>query len=436
MSDFKFACPACGQRILAGDDYVGRQINCPACQAAITVPANPSAPPAPPMVARLSVSALSSPPPDTSVALGSPEEQGSTAFQAHMARKSKKSYAGLIAAVAAVALLGLSAFLGRDWLAAKWRAFHGTSAAPIAATNQTPRRPSGPPVADIWQNMVATYQGLSSLSATGTAEAALETVPGSDAAAAAAGPQISMSADLTIKLGRPDNFRIDVNTRIGSQVLSTIGWSSGQGYYRMLNNKRSKESSRVAVLGGLGVAGTAAVVGLFFNDTASLPADAGTHWSLTNGAEIPGQPCYVLAGKILSQNIRFWINKQTFLIHRVQIVLDGNTNAPEMDDAKIKEALTAAKNGQPVTDAEIAQAKAQMKMASQIKGTITETYQDIQTNVPIALAEFEPPTSAAAPVGRPPAAAPRQPGAAAAGGAAAPPGRASRIAAGANRRGN
>ena len=46
MSDFKFACPACGQRLSANDDYVGHQINCPSCQAAITVPPNPSAPPA------------------------------------------------------------------------------------------------------------------------------------------------------------------------------------------------------------------------------------------------------------------------------------------------------------------------------------------------------------------------------------------------------
>ena len=127
MSDFKFACPACGQRILASDDYVGHPINCPACQVAITVPANPSAPPAQPKVARLSVSALTSPQPDTSVPMPLAEEQGSVVFQAHQARRAKKSYTGLIAGVAAVALLGVSAFLGRDWLAAKWKAFHGTS---------------------------------------------------------------------------------------------------------------------------------------------------------------------------------------------------------------------------------------------------------------------------------------------------------------------
>jgi DNA-directed RNA polymerase subunit RPC12/RpoP len=42
MSDFKFNCPACGQRILGDSGYVGRQIDCPTCKKKITVP-KPSA---------------------------------------------------------------------------------------------------------------------------------------------------------------------------------------------------------------------------------------------------------------------------------------------------------------------------------------------------------------------------------------------------------
>lgn len=38
MTDFKFSCPACGQRMLAGSDYQGRSIQCPACRASLTVP--------------------------------------------------------------------------------------------------------------------------------------------------------------------------------------------------------------------------------------------------------------------------------------------------------------------------------------------------------------------------------------------------------------
>ena len=236
-----------------------------------------------------------------------------------------------------------------------------------------------------------------------------------------------------MKLGRPDNFRIVVNQHVGATTMSLIGWSTGKGYYRMVNNSRITDSSRGAALSGVGAAGTAFMAMLFFNDADGLPGYAGTEWSQTKGAAIPGQPCYVLAGKMFFQDVLVWVNKQTYLIPRVQIVLGGNTNALGMDDAKIKEALAAAKNGQAATPAEITQFKAQMKMASQIKGTITETYQDIQTNVDMALAEFEPPSSAA-PAARGPRAGA---GAGPAAGGAAPPagGRASRIAAGA-RRGN
>ena len=39
MSAFRFGCPHCGQRIEGDAAYRGRQITCPACQQAITVPA-------------------------------------------------------------------------------------------------------------------------------------------------------------------------------------------------------------------------------------------------------------------------------------------------------------------------------------------------------------------------------------------------------------
>jgi hypothetical protein len=39
MSDFRFGCPHCGQRIEGDAAYRGRQITCPACQKTINVPA-------------------------------------------------------------------------------------------------------------------------------------------------------------------------------------------------------------------------------------------------------------------------------------------------------------------------------------------------------------------------------------------------------------
>ena len=55
MSAFKFECPSCGQHFQGDETYIGRQINCPSCQRAMTVP-NPVAatvapvtPPPPPV---------------------------------------------------------------------------------------------------------------------------------------------------------------------------------------------------------------------------------------------------------------------------------------------------------------------------------------------------------------------------------------------------
>jgi DNA-directed RNA polymerase subunit RPC12/RpoP len=45
MAEFKFTCPQCKQHIECDANYVGSQINCPACRQAIIVP------PVPPKVA-------------------------------------------------------------------------------------------------------------------------------------------------------------------------------------------------------------------------------------------------------------------------------------------------------------------------------------------------------------------------------------------------
>lgn len=83
MSEFKFACPSCQQRIAADATWSGQQIQCPACKAQIAVPAAPApapsqapAAPTPPPKGRLSVSshapAAEAPPPPSPVPAGGP----------------------------------------------------------------------------------------------------------------------------------------------------------------------------------------------------------------------------------------------------------------------------------------------------------------------------------------------------------------------------
>jgi hypothetical protein len=133
--------------------------------------------------------------------------------------------------------------------------------------------------------------------------------------------------------------------------------------------------------------GAGDVVRLFLDDVqGTLPA-AATDWSRTNDDTLNGQACYVLAGTVKLQNALVWVNRKTFLIEQTRVLLDGESSAIPTDDVKIKEALGAMNGGKPVSIAQINQ----MKMIAKLKGTITDTYQNIQTNANVSLAELEPP---------------------------------------------
>lgn len=60
MSEFKFNCPKCAQRILAASDWVGRQIDCPSCKTKISIPspAKPAAKKSAPIAPQPAKSAL------------------------------------------------------------------------------------------------------------------------------------------------------------------------------------------------------------------------------------------------------------------------------------------------------------------------------------------------------------------------------------------
>ena len=105
MSEFKFLCPECGQKILCDASLTGTQITCPACQKNLTIPAAPmSAPPA-----RLQPSAataaavMSAPPPVTDLP---PPRAAQPAFAARTAPADPSHYSWL-----AIASLVSSVFL-------------------------------------------------------------------------------------------------------------------------------------------------------------------------------------------------------------------------------------------------------------------------------------------------------------------------------------
>lgn len=70
MSEFRFLCLECGQKILGDTAYSGAQITCPTCQKTITIPAAASDAPSPPLPAPIPQPASRFAPPSPAAATG------------------------------------------------------------------------------------------------------------------------------------------------------------------------------------------------------------------------------------------------------------------------------------------------------------------------------------------------------------------------------
>ncbi len=92
MSEFRFLCPECGQKILGDTAYGGAQIPCPTCQKIITIPAEPPVASAatPPPLANIPKTASPSP---------SPQPAASSSQKPPPDRLSKLAVASLLCSV-------------------------------------------------------------------------------------------------------------------------------------------------------------------------------------------------------------------------------------------------------------------------------------------------------------------------------------------------
>jgi outer membrane lipoprotein-sorting protein len=115
-----------------------------------------------------------------------------------------------------------------------------------------------------------------------------------------------------------------------------------------------------------------AIAELFFDTTNSL-TDYARDFTKTNGvdANVNGQDCYVLTGEANHQDLLAWVNKKTFLISQIELVLGSK----------------------PLTDADVKSLpkdqRAMVLTYSKIKGTVTETYDNIQVNRNLTASAFE-----------------------------------------------
>jgi hypothetical protein len=348
MNAFKFSCPHCQQNIEATPEYAGLQINCPNCQTPMVVPKVPTA---------------AVPKPGKLTKVPSTVQYGATtpAIATAIARKAKKPRVGLYVGLGVGAVVAVAAILFVPKLLDKYHEHQAAVAAEQAAANAPPPPPPPPDLKadEILKKVGAAYKGFSSYGAQGDS---VGTIDLSQINPAAKEPQ-TVTAKLSILLGRPDLYRIEWERQAGPKSLKGAAWSSGKGDYVLTGTAATKVQNRQVALSTAGAAsGTlcASLAGLFFDATNSLTV-ALKHYAKTNNETLNGRKCYVLTGQIASQNVLLWIHKDDFLIAQAEVVLGG-----KMDDSMMA-GLSAAQ-------------KTQMQMMSKLKGNIMETYKNIEMN--------------------------------------------------------
>jgi DNA-directed RNA polymerase subunit RPC12/RpoP len=403
MIEFKFSCPTCGQRIQVTDAYSGRQIQCPACQHTIVVPQAPGAAAAPPIIAAPAM------PPAQSRAAAPAMHRTVPA-----ARKSKTTWV-LVASAAALLVVGVIA-----WVLLSGVLSHRDSQSTGRADRRMPGRrisggraastPQGLSVAEIMQKVTEQYESLTNLSASGTAVSVMDiskvapkNLPGMNqmpgGAKNAKAIQQAMSAPirtesaLSIKLGRPNLYRVEWDSTVGPVAMKGAVWCAGEGDFLSIDKTKytRMDSRELALASATGVSGGAAATlpSIFFSGQFGLLSLIQKPNRAADEA-VDGEDCYVVKGDAMGMGVTLWLSKTNYLVKQKQVVLGGKPKMSDMSDGQMEEGLKKLGN---LTPQQKAQAKAAMKnmkpLLAQMKGTITETYRDIEINQPVKIEDFK-----------------------------------------------
>lgn len=354
MSEFKFSCPNCQQVIQATAEYSGSEIPCPACQTPLIVPSAPSVP---------------APQPKLSVAHTATSQSADVPFvpqRPPIRRKKDRTglYLWLIGGACAVA----AAIYFGPALYARYNHHEEVVAAQEAVTNAPPPPPPALTTGQILQKVTETYQHLSSFVAQGESVGAID--------ASGINPREqgiqNFKTPFSLQLGRPDYFRMEWGQRAASHGAT---WSAGKGdfvgYGPYPATKQKDRQTAFATASAASATFCNYIVQIFFGDTNSLTLETNS-FAKTNGPALSGQDCYVLAGDFKGHGISLWVNKKSFLIPQLQFVFGG-----QIDEEDLK--------GIPLAQ------KSQLMAWSKLKGTITETYEQISTDKKLEAASFASP---------------------------------------------
>jgi outer membrane lipoprotein-sorting protein len=419
MAEFKFSCPQCGQHIQCDAGYSGAQINCPSCQQSIVVPqAPPSAAAPPPAPAPRPVSSGLSTRQSTSAPAAGRQYAGAPGRQPVKAKSNAMRNVLVITAVVLIlAALGWGGWFGYSKYKAhkaKVEAAKGNPAAQVP----TPSVIQSAGALDILSKTHLAYTNLASLSVEGTSVMVMDM---SQVTAADVNPNmtdaqkkaaekrparrpagmpaaITNSTEVSIKLARPDSYLVEGTSKMAAgrttMTNTTAVWSSGKTNYTLMvmaggayKNFTTAPDRKTALMTTAQSGGLAMTIPQMFFDEASDMGKFITDWGQTDDDSVDGQDCYTLTAKMFGQKLKIWVSKASYMILQSQITLGG-----PVSDADIDAAFDTFNNNTHQTQAQLDQqkkmAKQQAAMMTKIRGTITETYDNIQTNVTFTADDF------------------------------------------------
>jgi hypothetical protein len=274
-----------------------------------------------------------------------------------------------------------------------------TAAAEQSATNAEPPPPPELTTEEILEKVGDSYKGMTDYGAKARTDCRLEfanQTPGKET-------RMNMTTTSALQLGRTNNYRLEWEQNTQGKTVKGAAWCAGKGnfigYGVFPPVKVKTRQDALTTASAASFLLSAGIVDLFFSDTNSVAADS-KEFTKTNSPSPNGQPCYVLAGDVNHQTLLIWVNKNNFLISQIELILGG-----KMDEKELKKLPSAQRNA--------------MMALARLKGTITETYDSIQTNQNLLASAFESPYKPTANTDAPP---PRRPRASSMAGQLANPG--------------
>jgi hypothetical protein len=297
--------------------------------------------------------------------------------------RKKKPMAGLIAgwSIAACAVAGLICF--GPSLAKKYGLLKKETVLEQPPTNAPPPPPPELTTQEILQKVNDAYKGLTDYAAKGQTIAALDlsgVVPGQG--------KMNLTSSSALQLGRTNFYRLEWDQNVSGKKISGAAWNAGKGDfvgYGAVAPRKVKSRQEAMMPASASFVLGAVVAETFFSTTNSV-VDKSNEFTKTNATKLNGQNCYVLLGTDKFQTFLLWVDKHSFLIAQVEVILGG-----KMDEAELKKLPSEQRNA--------------MMIMAKLKGTITETYDSVQTNQNLTASAF---TASYTPTVNP-AAAPQRP---------------------------